>query len=232
MYIHWQCTYGSLGKIVSGLHRLIVLLLRADFNSGQLNVGHKRLEHWVGIKWKCMNARERESRGKLECVCVSLKYLLLKQVTIPLGGSEYPSTTNHSTLRSFPSPNFSTWSSFTSPQREGQERRAMGGGGVELEGALAEAYTPAFSSNESQIPWNLFMLWAIDWLICFTCHLQFIISAASGRTYCYLWTASFSAFINWLLMHLVRTVPSSQLVHLLVAVEKVCAGGIVFAWLW
>lgn len=98
-------------------------------------------------------------------------------------------------------------------------------------GALAEADTPAFSSNESQIPWNLFMLWAIDWLICFTCHLQFIISAASGRTYCYLWTASFSAFIKWL-MHLVRTVPSSQLAHLLVAVEKVCAGGVVFAGLW
>lgn len=98
-------------------------------------------------------------------------------------------------------------------------------------GALAEADTPAFFSDESQIPWNLFMLWAIDWLICFTCHLQFIISAASGRTYRYLWTASFPAFIKWL-MHPVWTAPPSQLAHLLVAVEKVCAGGVVFAGLW
>lgn len=128
-----------------------------------------------------------------------------------------PGHYNHSTLHFFPSPNFSTWSIFMSPQ---------------WERALAEADTPAFSSNESQIPWNLFMLWAIDWLICFTCHLQFIISGASGRTYCYLWTASFfPAFLKWL-MHLTRTLPSSQLAHLLVAVEKVCAGGVVFAGLW
>lgn len=137
----------------------------------------------------------------------------LKRMNIPLGGSEYPSTTNHPTLSS---PNVSTWSSF----HVSQARRR----------ALAGADTQAFFSNESQIPWNLFKLRAIDWLIYFTCHLQFIMCAASGRPYCCLWTASFSAFIKWL-MHPMRPVPSSQLAHLLVAVEKVCAGGVVFAGL-
>lgn len=44
---------------MQGFHRLIAPLARAAFNSGQLNAGHRRLEHWVGIKWKCMLVRDR-----------------------------------------------------------------------------------------------------------------------------------------------------------------------------
>lgn len=38
------------------------------------------------------------------CVCVNLKYKLLRQVDFPLGGSEYQSISKHYTLHYLPSP--------------------------------------------------------------------------------------------------------------------------------
>lgn len=145
-----------------------------------------RWEQWVRITWKCVHARHTPTQGEMWTRKNRENQSVSETEVVALKAGEYSTwwqwVPEHRhplhlaflfILQVFHLKRF-----YVSPVRRG---------------ALADAYTPAFSSNESQIPWNLFMLWAIDWLICFTCHLQFIISAASGRTYCYLRTASFSA---------------------------------------
>lgn len=49
---------------------------QGSFQFWTVNVGHKRLEHWEGIKWKCMHVREREgeregARERESSACVS-----------------------------------------------------------------------------------------------------------------------------------------------------------------
>ena len=145
-----------------------------------------------------------------------LKYLLLRQVNIPLGGSEYPSSTNHSTSHSFLPSNFSTWSSCTSPLRE--------------EGISWSRYTSFFLQwvTDPLNPFHAVSHWlthlfylpsAIHYLRCQWKDILLSLNAFF-----------FSAFLKWL-MNLGRTAPSGRLAHLLVAVKKVCAGGVVFAWL-
>lgn len=45
---------------IQQIYRSMEPQVRAAFKSGQLNVGRRRLEHRVGIKWKCMHTRQRE----------------------------------------------------------------------------------------------------------------------------------------------------------------------------
>lgn len=59
-YMYQHCIPGSLCETVQGIFRLIAPLVRAAFKSAQLNVGHRRLEHWVGITWKCMHSTHRK----------------------------------------------------------------------------------------------------------------------------------------------------------------------------
>lgn len=132
----------------------------------------------------CMPDRERERRGGRVCVSeVSLK--TSKHSTWWQWVPEHRHPVRLALL--FIPPTFPPEAACTSPEQYGGEW-----------GGLAEAYTQAFfsfssPSNESQIPWNLFMLWAIDWLIYFTCHLQFIISATTVEGH----IAALAAFIKW-----------------------------------
>lgn len=52
--------FGCLCTITQGIHMSIEPQVRAALYSGQLNLGHRCLKHWVGIKWKYMHARDRE----------------------------------------------------------------------------------------------------------------------------------------------------------------------------